>query len=32
MGGVYQRSDAEMLAIWEVAIQETRENMENGWS
>lgn len=25
MGGVYQRSDAEMHAIWDVAVQETRD-------
>lgn len=25
MGGHYQRADAEMLALWEVAVQETRE-------
>jgi creatinine amidohydrolase len=23
-GGVYQKSDAEMLALWEVAVEETR--------
>jgi creatinine amidohydrolase len=31
-GGFYQRSDPEMQAIWEVAIAETRERLESGWS
>ena len=31
-GGVYQRSDEEMMAIWEVAVQEVREVMEVGWA
>jgi creatinine amidohydrolase len=30
-GGLYRRSDEEMLAIWQVAIDETRELIENGW-
>jgi creatinine amidohydrolase len=30
--GLYQRSDAEMLAIWEVAIAETRALMAEGWA
>jgi creatinine amidohydrolase len=30
-GGVYQRSDAEMQAIWDVAVSETRELLEHGW-
>jgi creatinine amidohydrolase len=29
--GVYQRSDAEMQAIWEVAIAEARALIEQGW-
>lgn len=29
--GRYQRPDREMQAIWEVAVQETREMLENGW-
>jgi creatinine amidohydrolase len=29
--GVYQRSDAEMQAIWDVAITETRTLIEQGW-
>lgn len=28
-GGLYQRSDADMLAIWNVAVQETRDLLEN---
>ena len=30
-GGRYQRSDEEMLAIWQVAVEETRELLVNGW-
>jgi len=29
--GRYQRSDNEMLAIWDIGVQETREVLENGW-
>lgn len=29
--GVYQRPDAEMLAIWQVAVEETRAVIESGW-
>ena len=31
-GGLYQRSDEEMLAIWLVAVEETRALMTDGWS
>ncbi len=31
-GGYYQRSDEEMLALWHVAVEETRELMETGWA
>jgi creatinine amidohydrolase len=31
-GGVYQRPDEEMMAIWEVAVAEARETMEEGWA
>lgn len=31
-GGLYQRSDAEMMAIWEVAVQETRDLLTREWS
>jgi creatinine amidohydrolase len=31
-GGFYQRSDAEMQAIWDVAIAETRELIDDGWA
>ncbi len=31
-GGVYQRPDEEMTAIWEVAVAEARETMEEGWA
>jgi len=31
-GGVYQRPDEEMMAIWEVAVAEAREAMEEGWA
>jgi creatinine amidohydrolase len=30
-GGVYQRSDEEMMAVWEVAVAEAREVIEEGW-
>ncbi|RYG22906.1 creatininase family protein [bacterium] len=30
-GGRYQRSDEEMLAIWRVAVEETRALLESGW-
>lgn len=30
-GGWYERPDAELLAIWEIAVQETRELLEGGW-
>jgi creatinine amidohydrolase len=31
-GGLYQRPDAEMLAIWQVAIAETRTLIAEGWA
>ena len=31
-GGLYQRSDAEMLEIWDVAVAETRAFIETGWT
>ena len=31
-GGLYQRSDEEMQAIWEIAVVETRELLEGPWS
>ncbi len=30
-GGMYQRPDEEMQAIWDVAVAETRALMEDGW-
>jgi creatinine amidohydrolase len=30
-GGFYQRPDAEMHAIWQVALDETRDLLQNGW-
>lgn len=30
-GGLYQRSDADMLAIWQVAVAETRELLVGPW-
>jgi creatinine amidohydrolase len=29
--GYYQRPDEEMLAIWRVAVEETRALIETGW-
>jgi creatinine amidohydrolase len=31
-GGYYQRPDEEMLAIWQVAVEETRELLEGRWA
>lgn len=31
-GGLYERPDADMQAIWDVAVQETRELLEKGWA
>jgi creatinine amidohydrolase len=31
-GGYYQRPDAEMLAIWAVAVEETRKVIMEGWA
>lgn len=30
-GGLYQRGDAEMQVIWDVAVQETRDLLTDGW-
>jgi creatinine amidohydrolase len=30
-GGLYQRPDEEMMAIWAVAVEEAREVMEDAW-
>jgi len=30
-GGRYRRPDEDVLAIWEVAVEETREVLEEGW-
>lgn len=30
-GGLYQRSDEELLAIWQVAVEETRELLTANW-
>ena len=30
-GGFYQRSDEEMLALWQVAVEETRTLIAEGW-
>ncbi len=31
-GGLYQRSDEDMRAIWQVAIEETRDLIAEGWA
>ena len=31
-GGVYQRSDEDMMKIWRVAVQETLELLNEGWA
>ena len=30
-GGVYQRPDADVLAIWKVAVEETRALLGGSW-
>ena len=30
-GGLYQRPDEDMLAIWQVAVDETRALLTGGW-
>ncbi len=30
-GGYYERPDVELLAIWDIAVAETRELLEGGW-
>jgi creatinine amidohydrolase len=30
-GGLYQRSDDEMLALWEIAVDETRALLNGSW-
>jgi creatinine amidohydrolase len=32
LGGVYQRPDAEMQAIWDIAVAETRALLHDGWA
>ena len=29
--GMYQRSDEEILALWQVGVEETRAVIEEGW-
>jgi creatinine amidohydrolase len=31
-GGLYRRSDEEMLALWKVAVEETRGIIEGPWA
>ena len=31
-GGLYQRPDADMLAIWQVAVEETRALLDGSWA
>jgi creatinine amidohydrolase len=31
-GGLYQRGDEDMMAMWRVAIEETRALMQDGWA
>jgi creatinine amidohydrolase len=31
-GGLYQRPESDMQALWDVAVQETRDLLENGWT
>jgi creatinine amidohydrolase len=29
--GLYERPDADMLAIWDIAVKETRDQLESDW-
>ena len=31
-GGYYERADEDMMAIWTIAVEETRELLESGWT
>jgi creatinine amidohydrolase len=31
-GGYYERDDAELLAVWELGVRETRELLQGGWT
>ncbi len=31
-GGLYERPDSEMLAIWKLGVEETREQIDGGWA
>ena len=31
-GGVYQRGDDEMMRVWKVGVEETRELLNAGWA
>jgi creatinine amidohydrolase len=31
-GGLYERPDADMRALWDVAVRETRDLLEKGWA
>ena len=31
-GGAYERPDADMLRIWQIAVEETRELLATGWA
>jgi creatinine amidohydrolase len=31
-GGAYQRSDADMLTVWNAGVLEVRNLIESGWS
>jgi creatinine amidohydrolase len=30
-GGLYQRSDEDVLALWQVAVEETRALLDGSW-
>jgi creatinine amidohydrolase len=31
-GGLYQRPDTEVLRVWEAAVEQLRERLDNDWS
>ena len=31
-GGLYERSDDDVLRVWQAGVEEVRDLLENGWS
>jgi len=32
LGGYYERPDEDMLRVWAVGVEETREQLQHGWA